>query len=180
MVVPSQCGERQTGKIKCPEDDTSLDAVGAWGSSQLGLESSQAGGLRAEMELGGEYKGLLPPILVWLSSVGNPRTSLGGGQEAPLTVGDPAPQNDVGGGHQIEEGKAVSSALPSPIFTHPAPSPVGQALDLGCEGDRQKIQGACRSLRGHGEAKAGCTCASVTEVHQNQTRQMINSKQTSF
>lgn len=74
----------------------------------------------------------------------------------------------------------MSSDLFSPIFTHPTPSPVGQAPDLGHEGDEQSVRSAYMSLRGCIEVKAGSTCASVTEAHQNHTRQIINSKQTLF
>ena len=69
----------------------------------------------------GEYKGLLPPISVWLSSVGNPRMGLGGVQEAPLAVRDAAPHKDSWGGGQIQEGKAMSSALPYHLPFSPIP-----------------------------------------------------------
>lgn len=48
-------------------------------------------GWRAEGRDEASFNGLLPPISVWLSSVGNPRMGLGAVRDALLTVRYAAP-----------------------------------------------------------------------------------------
>lgn len=112
--------------------------VRPWRSSQLRLESSQAGRLRTGMERG--YKGLLPSILIWLSSVGNPRLGLRRVWAGPPTIRDTAPQKDGWAGGQIQEGKAVSSALlyPLPFSPNLSSSPVAQPPVSGAQGRHTK------------------------------------------
>lgn len=78
-------------------------------------------GWRAEGRDEASFNGLLPPISVWLSSVGNPRMGLGAVRDAPLTVRYAAPYKDRWGGSQIQEGKVVSSALAYPLPFSPIP-----------------------------------------------------------
>lgn len=51
-------------------------------------------------------------------------------------------------------------SLPFPPFTHPYPSLVGQVSVSLHKRDEQRFQGTCRSLGGHGGAKAGSACVS--------------------
>lgn len=140
MAVPSQDRERQTGKIKCPGRWHRPDAVREWGSSQLGLESNHTEGLRAG--IGWEYKSLFPPILIWLSSIGNPRMGWRRVWDASLSVRDVAPHKDGRWGGQIQEGKAVSSALPFPTLSsfHPSLSfPRGPSLCISAQEGWAKV-----------------------------------------